>query len=104
MEVPFRLALSNVNRVENKLIVTASQAIEAVKEKLIEHRIAVHYMNTMVEGESKVVAVEHAQKAKSLSHGQAIITGGETTVKVSGSGTGGPNQEYLFQLLLLEPN
>jgi hydroxypyruvate reductase len=86
------------NQVENKLIVTASQAIEAVKEKLNDHGITADFLNDRVEGESKIVAIEHAQKAKSLSSGQAIITGGETTVKVSGSGTGGPNQEYLLSL------
>jgi hydroxypyruvate reductase len=88
------------DQVENNLIVTATQAIKAVKEKLTEYGIETYFVNDKVEGESKVVATEHAQLTKSLSPGHAIITGGETTVKVTGTGQGGPNQEYLLSLAI----
>ncbi len=60
-----------------------------------------------LEGESRDVALVHAGIAKQIAlHGQpfeppvAIISGGETTVTVRGSGKGGRDAEFLLGLLL----
>ncbi|MHC6156278.1 glycerate kinase type-2 family protein [Bradyrhizobium elkanii] len=54
-----------------------------------------------LEGEARDVAAEHARlalKARSEGKRVAIISGGELTVTVRGSGRGGPNQEYALAL------
>ena len=45
-------------------------------------------------GEARQVGAEHGHLARTLARGEALITGGELTVTVTGSGRGGPNQEY----------
>lgn len=54
-----------------------------------------------LEGEAREVAAEHARlalKARSEGRRVAILSGGELTVTVRGSGRGGPNQEYALAL------
>jgi hydroxypyruvate reductase len=60
-----------------------------------------------VEGEAREVALVHAALARQVAlHGQpapppcALLTGGETTVSVRGSGRGGRNAEFLLALAL----
>lgn len=45
-------------------------------------------------GEAREVGRAHAEAARHLSPGSALISGGELTVTVTGSGRGGPNLEY----------
>ena len=56
-----------------------------------------------VEGEAREVAAAHAGLAREL-RGQgrraAILSGGELTVTIRGTGQGGPNQEYALALAL----
>jgi hydroxypyruvate reductase len=55
-----------------------------------------------VEGEARDVAALHAGMAVAPS--TVVISGGETTVKLTGSGRGGRNCEYLLALAIaLEP-
>ena len=54
-----------------------------------------------LEGEAREVAADHARlalKARSEGRRVAILSGGELTVTVRGSGRGGPNQEYALAL------
>ncbi|WGR94100.1 glycerate kinase [Bradyrhizobium sp. ISRA443] len=54
-----------------------------------------------LEGEAREVAADHARlalKARSEGKRVAILSGGELTVTVRGSGRGGPNQEYALAL------
>ncbi|HEV2000171.1 MAG TPA: glycerate kinase [Xanthobacteraceae bacterium] len=56
-----------------------------------------------VEGEARAVADLHAGHALKLAHSgkpTALISGGELTVTLRGSGRGGPNQEYALALAL----
>lgn len=46
------------------------------------------------DGEARRVAAEHARMARAMAPGEALISGGELTVTVTGPGRGGPNQEY----------
>jgi hydroxypyruvate reductase len=46
------------------------------------------------EGEARAIGHEHGALARSLAPGQALISGGELIVTVTGDGKGGPNQEY----------
>lgn len=57
-----------------------------------------------LEGEARDVAADHAQlalQAHRLGKRVAIMSGGELTVTVRGSGRGGPNQEYALALVSL---
>lgn len=45
-------------------------------------------------GEARAVGRAHAEAARSLPSGSALISGGELTVTLSGPGEGGPNLEY----------
>ena len=61
------------------------------------------FLGDRVEGEARAVAAEHAQLARRLqSEGRraVILSGGELTVTMRGSGRGGPNQEYALALAL----
>jgi glycerate 2-kinase len=54
-----------------------------------------------LEGEARDVAADHAQlalRARAEGKRVAILSGGELTVTVRGSGRGGPNQEYALAL------
>lgn len=55
-----------------------------------------------LEGEARTVAAAHAQlalKARAEGKKLAILSGGELTVTVRGTGRGGPNQEYVLALV-----
>ena len=51
-------------------------------------------------GEAREVGREHARRALQAPPGTALITGGELTVTMRGSGAGGPNQEYALAAAL----
>jgi hydroxypyruvate reductase len=56
-----------------------------------------------LEGEARLVAAEHAQRARALqAQGRraVLLSGGELTVSIQGKGRGGPNQEYALALAL----
>jgi len=60
-------------------------------------------LGTQIEGEARAVAVEHARLAcdlKAQGRRAVILSGGELTVTVRGSGRGGPNQEYALALAI----
>ncbi|UCD37874.1 MAG: glycerate kinase [Fidelibacterota bacterium] len=85
-------------RVDNRLIVTGAQALEAAAEQFSADGIDAQVTSANVEGESRTVAREQAAAVQDLATGQAMISGGETTVTVRGSGRGGPNLEFLLAL------
>ena len=60
-----------------------------------------------LEGDARELAVTHADLAKQVAAGTSplntplvILSGGETTVKVTGSGRGGRNSEYALALAI----
>ena len=60
-------------------------------------------LGTQIEGEARDVAREHARLARELKaqgHRILMLSGGELTVTVRGTGRGGPNQEYALALAL----
>jgi hydroxypyruvate reductase len=60
-------------------------------------------LGARIEGEAREVAAEHARVARELkAQGRrvVILSGGELTVTVRGSGSGGPNQEYALALAI----
>jgi glycerate 2-kinase len=69
------------------------------------HNIGYHtlVLSTMIEGETREVALVHAAIAKEmlrsghpLSPPACVLSGGETTVTITGQGLGGRNQEFVL--------
>ena len=110
--------------VDNRMIATARQSLEAAAEFFAAQGYAPVVLGDHVTGESREVAKVYGALAKEVSQypsawqahgyllyrhampdgnlearrGIALISGGETTVTVSGNGRGGRNVEFLLSL------
>lgn len=87
------------------LIVTPQMALEAAAAYARERGIAAHILGDAIEGEARAVGQEMGELALQVArHGQpfvppcVLISGGETTVTVRGTGRGGRNVEFLLAL------
>jgi glycerate 2-kinase len=92
-------------RVENRVIATARQALRAAQEFLHAHGIRTMNLGDSVTGEASEVAKVYAALARQIArHADpmkppvALISGGECTVTVRGSGRGGRCTEFLLSL------
>lgn len=92
-------------RVENRVIATAHASLVAAGEYFRRHRIPVAILGDSVTGEAREVAQVYAalvREVRSYAHPWqppvALLSGGETTVTVRGSGRGGRNCEFLLAL------
>lgn len=90
--------------VENHVIAAPSQSLAAAKVVAEEAGVRVIELGDLVEGEAREVGAEHARMALEIAGGNdgptLIISGGECTVTIAGSGKGGPNTEYLMGMAL----
>jgi glycerate 2-kinase len=91
------------DRVQNLIVGSNEQAIDAAARhaKSLGYRTMV--LSTRIEGETRDVALVHAAIAKEiLATGRplrppaCVLSGGETTVTIRGSGKGGRNQEFVL--------
>lgn len=87
------------------VIATAQDALEAAAAKARAAGITPYILSDSLEGEARDVAIMHAAMAKQvvklgqpLSKPCVLISGGETTVTVRGTGRGGRNAEFLLSL------
>jgi hydroxypyruvate reductase len=92
-----------LTKVENILIVTPQDAVEAGAAFARQQGITPLILGNAIEGESRDVALVMAGIAKQVvEFGQplpspcVLISGGETTVTVKGNGKGGRNSEFLL--------
>ncbi len=94
-----------LRRAQVRMIATPQLALEAAA--LVGRRagIAVHILSDSIEGESRDVgkvfagmARQTAQRRQPFDAPCILLSGGETTVTVRGSGRGGRNVEYLLSL------
>jgi glycerate 2-kinase len=90
-------------RTQNVIIGSNKQALSAAKEKADKLGYNSTILSSFIEGETTEVAKVHAAIAKEiLSTGNpvgrpaCVVSGGETTVKIKGSGLGGRNQEFVL--------
>jgi glycerate 2-kinase len=95
------------SRVENRVAATAQQSLRAAAAFFRERGIAAAILGDSVTGEASEVAKVHGALARQVSrHGEpfaapvALISGGECTVTVRGSGRGGRCTEFLLSLAL----
>lgn len=92
-------------RAEYRMIASPKASLEAAAEIARKQGIGVLSLGDAVEGEAREVAARHAHFAREVRAGLAqvkppcvILSGGETTVTVRGTGRGGRNAEYLLGL------
>ena len=92
-----------------QVIATADMALKAALIKAQQLGLEVVNLGGAIEGESRDVARMHAvlahemsaaQKLSPFGHGRLLLSGGETTVTVTGNGRGGRNAEYLLALAI----
>ncbi len=94
------------SRVQNVVIANNMIALEAAEREAKKHGYNTLILSSLIEGEAKIVgevyaaiAGEIVQSGRPLQSPAAVIAGGETTVKVHGSGKGGRNQELVLGAL-----
>jgi glycerate 2-kinase len=88
-------------RVTSHVIATAQTALGAAAEVARRAGYAVRMLGGDLEGEARQVAADHAALALQIAaSGQptVILSGGETSVTVTGHGRGGRNAEYALAL------
>jgi hydroxypyruvate reductase len=87
--------------VENHVVASSRDAIEAARAVAMERGHEPCVLSTRIEGEATEAGRFHAAiAAEAREHGDpvdppaVVLSGGETTVHVTGGGTGGPNAEF----------
>ena len=93
------------DRVENKVIATSQQVLQATAEALKAKGIPSAILGDSVTGEARDAAFVYGGLVRQvLAHDApwkrpiALLSGGETTVTVKGNGRGGRNAEFLLAL------
>ncbi len=92
-----------LKRCRYQLVATPSMALKVASEWLVEQGYETYMLGDSIEGEARDVAFQHAQLVRekaSLGRKIALLSGGELTVTIKGSGRGGPNQEYALALAM----
>lgn len=89
------------------VIATAQHALEAAARTARAAGITPYILSDAIEGEARDIALMHAALARQVAaRGQpfarpcVILSGGETTVTVRGTGCGGRNTEFLLALAI----
>jgi glycerate 2-kinase len=92
-------------RVEMRIVATPQMALEAAAQRARAAGLPAYILGDAVEGEARDVGKVMAALASQVRrHGQpfaapcVLLSGGETTVTVSGNGRGGRNVEFLLSL------
>lgn len=90
-------------REEDTLVFGEDIAVESAKALLRERGFRIADAPSSLTGEARDVAKDLAKHAKELAASgepSVLVTGGELTVSVRGSGRGGPNQEFALALAI----
>jgi len=90
-------------RAEYRIVARPADAVEAAARTAREAGYEPVVLGADLEGEARDVAAAHARLAREAAEAGrrvAILSGGELTVTIRGSGRGGPNQEYALALAL----
>ena len=98
---------ARLSKVENHIIAAPQISLEAAAGVARAAGYTPMILGDSLEGEAREVGIVHAGIARQvLTHGQpvprpcAILSGGETTVTLSGTGRGGRNVEFLLSLAI----
>jgi glycerate 2-kinase len=97
-----RLTRSNL-----RIIATPQMALEAAAAVARQAGIEAHILSDAIEGEARdvgkvtaAIALQVAERHQPFAAPCVLLSGGETTVTVRGSGRGGRNVEYLLSLAI----
>ncbi len=89
-----------------RILATSDDALQAAALRALEQDINPYVLGDLA-GDARQLAEEHARLALDIAAGQGpveppcvILSGGETTVRVTGTGRGGRNSEYGLALAL----
>ena len=89
------------------LIATPADAIAAAARLALQMGVAPLFLGSAIEGEARTVAARHAEFVASVLDGRipaprpcVLLSGGETSVTVRGSGRGGRNAEFMLALAI----
>lgn len=88
-------------RSEYRIIASGKDAVDAAAAEAERLGYQARIIGYSLEGEAKLTGASHAALTRqALSEGRriALISGGELTVTVRGTGSGGPNREYALAL------
>ena len=90
-----------------RLVASARHALHAAAEQARAHGLPVHILSDCIEGEARSIGQMHAAMVQHIVRHQQpfarpclLLSGGETSVTVRGSGQGGRNSEFLLSLAL----
>lgn len=91
--------------IETRFIATPQMALEAAAEVARSKGVPAHILGDAIEGEARDVgktlggiALQVARRSQPFQPPCVLLSGGETTVTVRGSGRGGRNVEFLLSL------
>ncbi len=94
-------------RIETHVIAAPQSALNAAAERCRQEGITAHILGDSIEGEAADVGVVLAGLTRQIAvHGQpfqrpcVLLSGGETTVTLKGSGRGGRNVEFLLSFAI----
>lgn len=86
---------------EYRLIATPKEALEKAKTYWESHQFSTEIFGSEMTGDTNQSAKEHVSKIRAertqYKTPYALLSGGETTVKVTGQGRGGPNTQFMLQ-------
>jgi hydroxypyruvate reductase len=88
---------------EFRLIARPADAFRAAEAAVRGAGYDCVFLGDRLEGEARIIAADHARLARRIAdEGRrvVILSGGELTVTIGGSGRGGPNQEYALALAI----
>ena len=86
-----------------QIVARPAESLAAAEAAAREAGFEVLMLGDRLEGEARTVAAEHARLARDMrEQGRrvALLSGGELTVTLRGTGRGGPNQEYALALAI----
>ncbi len=81
---------------EVHIIASAEVSLQAAKRLAEAQGMPVEILSDALEGEAREIAKMHAALAKYRGGPRLLLSGGELTVTLKGSGKGGPNSEFLL--------
>ncbi len=89
-----------------RILATSDDALQAAALRALESDVNPHLLGDLA-GDARELAAQHAQLAVDIAAGKGpveppcvILSGGETTVRVTGNGKGGRNGEYGLALAI----
>jgi hydroxypyruvate reductase len=98
-------ATADFEHVKTELVASTETAIEAARDELQTAGYRTKLLSTKVTGSAEAVGKRYAHLGRSVAASDidtpiVLLAGGETTVKVTGDGTGGPSQTFALSAAL----